>query len=485
MEDKFMVVAIRAAPRLCPPHETATVIALALEQARSFLGDIVPVFDLRGLQDYYNDVAEFVAGFGDSGGHILVGDDDLQRVRYWGLERKGFTILNVRGDALSAKSLDLKSFYGEKSLEGDFSETLGGAGDDLLSLLVGRQREEGWFGEEGDEEAAFLDDPLLQVISELDRDKLSVTALKRVFDLNTLTDLIASYLGAKPAVHLSARNIAQSFTEFLPLVSSSLRNVSRGEFFDRMELSNDLTQYVRSSFLHAFLKKLHRRSLLVEYVIAGHRDEIVCVPFHSHAIHNIEHPHKSELIVGRPGVIANSTAAILSGELIEFQRLINAVSTRERHIQAFLEAHPSFLRGLNYRNIYPQLVLQRDNESSLIPDFILEPFDDAWCDILDVKLPRQKLIIGRNDRATLAAGVHEVVAQLREYSAYFEQEKYRKFVREKFGLKVYRPRLVALVGRDMWQMASEEVRRAMTAYDNLEVMTFDAFIEHCKSRILV
>ena len=97
----------------------------------------------------------------------------------------------------------------------------------------------------------------------------------------------------------------------------------------------------------------------------------------------------------------------------------------------------------------------------------------------------QKLIVGRNDRATLAAGVHEVVAQLREYSAYFEQERYRKFVRDRYGLRVYRPRLIALVGRDMWQMTSEEVRRAMTAYENLEVLTFDNLIEHCKTRILV
>jgi hypothetical protein len=52
--------------------------------------------------------------------------------------------------------------------------------------------------------------------------------------------------------------------------------------------------------------------------------------------------------------------------------------------------------------------------------------------------------------------IGQVIAQLREYAAYFEQEKYRKFVRDKYGLKIYRPRLIALVGRDMREMEKAE-----------------------------
>ena len=62
----------------------------------------------------------------------------------------------------------------------------------------------------------------------------------------------------------------------------------------------------------------------------------------------------------------------------------------------------------------------------------------------------------------LAAGLHEVAAQLREYAAYFEQSKYQKFVEEKYGLRVYKPRLIAIVGRDMKQMTDDQFRRAMT-----------------------
>lgn len=155
------------------------------------------------------------------------------------------------------------------------------------------------------------------------------------------------------------------------------------------------------------------------------------------------------------------------------------------HIQKFLERHPNFLKGLNYENIYPQIILERDNDGSLRPDFILEPYDDGFCDILDIKLPSQKIIVGPKDRKQLAHGVQQVAAQLREYAAYFKQEKYRKMVREKYGLRIYKPRLIAIVDRDMRQMSDVQFRRSLTAYENLQFMTFDQLVQHAKKRVLI
>ena len=93
--------------------------------------------------------------------------------------------------------------------------------------------------------------------------------------------------------------------------------------------------------------------------------------------------------------------------------------------------------------------------------------------------------MGGKDRATLAAGIHEVAAQLREYSAYFEEKRHRRFVEQRYGIKLYRPRLIAIVGRDMQQMQSEEIRRAMTAYTDLKLMTFDQLVRHSRHRLLI
>lgn len=235
---------------------------------------------------------------------------------------------------------------------------------------------------------------------------------------------------------------------------------------------------------HNLIKTVHHHSLLVELAMTTEKDSIQVVPYHSHAVHEVE-TSSGAVVVGRPAVIARTTRAILSDELEEFQFIINNSGTREHHIQKFLESHPNFLRGINYENIYPQLVLERDDGSSLKPDFILEPYDDEFCDILDVKLPTQKLFVGRKDRVSLAAGLHQVAAQLREYANYFENKKYRKFVQEKYGLRVYRPRLIALVGHNMREMSNEQFRRAMTVYDNLQFMTFDQLVMHAKCRMLL
>jgi hypothetical protein len=232
------------------------------------------------------------------------------------------------------------------------------------------------------------------------------------------------------------------------------------------------------------LKQLHRHSTLIEFVMQANGDRLSLVPYHGQATHDVELP-SGGVLLGRPGVIASRTAAVFTSEVQELERLINDRSTKERHIQKFLEEHPSFLRGLNYQHIYPQLVLEREGEGALKPDFVLEPYDDGFCDILDLKLPSSRVLVGRKDRTSLAAGLHEVAAQLREYAAYFEDKKHRDYVKQKYGLRVYRPRLVAIVGRDIRDICSPSARRAMTAYSDLRFMTFDELIRHSKQRMLV
>jgi len=234
----------------------------------------------------------------------------------------------------------------------------------------------------------------------------------------------------------------------------------------------------------SFLQSIQRNSLLVEYVMSYSQGGIEVTPYHTSAVHNVE-TSPSSVVIGRPGVIARTTRAVFASQIDEFQQLINKQETKERDLQSFLERNPDFLRGLNYQNVYSQLVLERGNDGSLVPDFILEPYEDGFCDILDLKLPTQNIIVGGKDRATLAAGLHAVAAQLREYTAYFEQEKHQRFVKEKYGLRFYRPRMIAIVGRDMKQMTESQIRRAMTVYPDLQFMTFDELLKHAQNRMLI
>jgi hypothetical protein len=226
-----------------------------------------------------------------------------------------------------------------------------------------------------------------------------------------------------------------------------------------------------------------RQSLLTQFMFeAVNRDTVVTTPYHGHAAYNIEIPEG--LLIGRPSVIAGRTQSLLSSEIEEFSVLLSS-HPKELDIQKFLEKHTNILHSLGYLKVCPQIVLARDDGTSLRPDFILQPLGEEWCDILDIKLPDNRVIVGGRDRKTLAASIHELAAQLREYAAYFENPVYAKRIEEKYGLKCYRPRLMGVVGRSENIVDELQARRLMTAYDDINIMTFDRLIAISKNRILI
>ena len=383
VEDKYLIFSFGTGNQLCPHSDHADHLGGMIRKLKDHVNEVIPIFDLRGLEGYYNDVDDFIRFIGGDKSYVILGEHECKAGWETMLEDQGLVPIVAKGKAFGEHFLDLDYFDSDVC-------------DKKISGIC---------------------------------DKITYKGL--------------------------------SYDEAISAT------------FD--EQFNDFKN---------FILKIHRNSLLTEFTMSINGESIQVIPYHSHAVHEVE-TKPSKLIIGRPGVIANTIGAVFSDEIKEFERLINSDDTRELHLQKFLEKHPNFLKGLNYENIYPQIILERDNDGSLRPDFILEPYDDAFCDILDIKLPNQKFFVGRKDRATLAAGLHEVAAQLREYASYFEEEKYRKLVREKYGLKVYKPRLIAIVGRDMRQMTEVQFHRAFTAYDNLRFMTFDELLKHTRRRILI
>lgn len=252
-----------------------------------------------------------------------------------------------------------------------------------------------------------------------------------------------------------------------------------------VEQADLLLQDLATEAVKSQLRLAHRRSVLAEFVIQVDGDRLTCVPYHAGALFDIEAPGQRELLVGRPAIVARQAGAVLRTEADAFEELINRSRVKELEIQKFLDSHPSFLRGLGYQNVYSQVVLAREDGSSLRPDYILEPVAGDWCDVVDIKLPYVRTTVGRSDRRALAAAVHEAAAQLREYRAYFEDPKHRRHVLERYGLRVYRPRMIVIIGRDVTELSDAELRRAMTAYEDLTIVTFDKLARVAQTRLLI
>jgi len=95
------------------------------------------------------------------------------------------------------------------------------------------------------------------------------------------------------------------------------------------------------------------------------------------------------------------------------------------------------------------------------------------------------VLVGRPNRARLAAGIVSVVRQLREYAAYFDDRAVAARIEKKYGFRCYRPKLTAIVGRDPSGYGDEEIKRAMTSFPDVEIVTYDALLRSIRRLPLI
>jgi|SRR5215213_9240975 len=191
-----------------------------------------------------------------------------------------------------------------------------------------------------------------------------------------------------------------------------------------------------------------------------------------------------ELIIAAPYVIANATRSYIRDEIEEFEAIVNSSLSTEHDIQKFLENHPKFLLGQEYQKLHPQVILEREEQGSLIPDFLVQPYNKEFCDVVDLKLPKSPLIVGKDNRKRFSSAIAEAAAQLRTYRDYFEDKERREAVKDKYGITAYRPRLAVIVGRAtgiddiLYKQIKDDLQ-------NLEIITYDDLIKRAKNFLLL
>jgi hypothetical protein len=256
---------------------------------------------------------------------------------------------------------------------------------------------------------------------------------------------------------------------------------STEEFLDAVD-SFDVE--IRASRLEATLSHVVGHSMLVELAIQLSAGGVTVVPYHGASLHQVPTP-SDDVVLVRPGRASKRYWQTFRGDLQQLEQLLSAPKVSERALEQLLLSNPLFLRGLNYSHIYPQVVLPRNGASHLRPDIIAEPVDSEWAHIVDLKLPSQRVLRGRDNRASLASGLAEAVSQLREYAAYFDDRQAARRVEDKYGFKCYKPKLTVIVGRDPTAFSDEERRRALTAHPDLEIVTYDRLLSAARSQLLL
>jgi hypothetical protein len=170
-------------------------------------------------------------------------------------------------------------------------------------------------------------------------------------------------------------------------------------------------------------------------------------------------------------------------EIIEFEAMLNDPETPESAYQQYFETYPHYLKGIEYKAIYPHIALERDQgDGDLIPDFLLQPITSKFVDVLDLKLPTEKLVVGTENRKKLSQSVHDAVAQVREYRDYFENNNYRELISQKYGITSYRPKAIVVIGRKPIEITEEKMRQITSDLpSHLSIVTYDDLYEKMKT----
>jgi anti-anti-sigma factor len=247
----------------------------------------------------------------------------------------------------------------------------------------------------------------------------------------------------------------------------------------------NVTDYGGSDQFKSFVNRQRSANPLISFALSSSDGKFVLMPIHTASVFRIRDGKnfRDKGMLALLSIIARATRTFLREEIEEFEFLVNKDGVNELELQRFLEKHPDFLLGSDYNRVHPSITLYRE-EGSLIPDFMLEPhWSHTTCDLLDLKLPTERIIVGSENRQGFSAAVMKALYQLREYHDYFENRENRNRILEMHGISAYKPKLYVVIGRS--QFIDPLIRaKAESDHKQLRLYTYDEILLRAKYRIL-
>ncbi|HJX09708.1 MAG TPA: Shedu anti-phage system protein SduA domain-containing protein [Candidatus Binatia bacterium] len=171
-------------------------------------------------------------------------------------------------------------------------------------------------------------------------------------------------------------------------------------------------------------------------------------------------------------------------EIAELEEMIRHPKASEKDFQKYFEAHPHFFRRWDYREVYSQVCLTRNEEGSLIPDFILTNPEIQEATIVELKLPKPKLVRRQENRERFADAVLEARSQLLEYRDWFEDKGNREKLVGKVNMEIFRPRLAVVIGRSTDFRCAIDRQKLASRTSDIDVVTYDDVVACARRRLV-
>ena len=192
-------------------------------------------------------------------------------------------------------------------------------------------------------------------------------------------------------------------------------------------------------------------------------------------------------IIGNRGLLTHLKerfGVFTPDEIAELENLLRNPKSIERDFQKFFESHSHFFRRWDYREVYTQVYLARDDQGPLIPDFILTNPEIQEATIVELKLPKPKLIRRQQNRDRFADSVMEARSQLLEYRDWFEDKGNRKKLVSKVNMDIFRPRLAVVIGRSTDFRCAIDRQKLAASTPDIDVVTYDDIVSCARRRMV-
>jgi len=192
-------------------------------------------------------------------------------------------------------------------------------------------------------------------------------------------------------------------------------------------------------------------------------------------------------IIGNRGLLTHlkeNFGVFTTDETAELEEMIRNPKASEKDFQNFFEAHPHFFRRWDYREVYPQVYLTRQDQGPLVPDFILTNPKVQQATVVELKLPKPKLIRRQRNRDRFTDAIMEARSQLLEYRDWFEEKANRESLSAKVKMEIFRPRLAVVIGRSADFKCEIDRQKLAARTADIEVCTVDDFVEYAKRRLI-
>lgn len=193
--------------------------------------------------------------------------------------------------------------------------------------------------------------------------------------------------------------------------------------------------------------------------------------------------HGWYLLNGREPRAATATSVLgqdVPG-LADLEHLINARSTSEADLQAFLSEHPHFLFALDerYCEIRPHVALAGPGSSKLIPDFLVRLEDSSRWHMLELKKPAAPIFASRGVAGRASKHAAHAIRQLLDYSEAASTGAGRAALRKAYDCAPYDPSLVVLIGRGA-PNSRFRWRSSRAGLSDVQLVTYDYLLERAQ-----